>query len=206
MCEIANSTLGLKHSEETRVKISNRAKGRIISKETREKISESGLSRNQKIKDETNNPILQIDMESLGVISEYKSIFKIVEKFGEGVRETVVLACRRINRSSVGFFWCYKSEYLKNGFEPNPVQKRKCFTGVRVARPVVQTLNGKEIAKFRSIREAATLTGGTSSNIGQCCLGRVGSYKGFQWEYVKDQKEIEEIKESMRKTIAESAS
>ncbi len=52
------------------------------------------------------------------------------------------------------------------------------------SRPVIRmTMGGIEVAEYKSIKEAARLTGSCTSDIGKCCRGIFKQTKGFKWKY-----------------------
>lgn len=200
MCRVANSTIGLKYSDETKLKISEKARGRKASGDTRKKLSESlrmrwEAEREAKHLDGGYEPILQIDMDSLEIIEEHKSIIKVMEKLGSRARDSVKSACNGTYRSSRGFYWCYKSEYLISGFEPKPRRSHICSTHYRVIRPVIQISNGKEIARYPSAASAAKAVNGTAQSIGEHCKKDIGAYKGFEWRFLENKEEIQLMKD-----------
>lgn len=76
-----------------------------------------------------------------------------------------------------GFYWSYDKVLGKTKNYPN--------TGK--AKPVNQyDKNGKFIMTYPSTGIAAKAVNGTNSHIGECCRGKVKSYKGFIWKYVED--------------------
>ena len=46
--------------------------------------------------------------------------------------------------------------------------------------------NGKYITSYPSTGIAAKAVGGSNSHIGECCRGKIKTYKGFVWRYVED--------------------
>lgn len=47
-------------------------------------------------------------------------------------------------------------------------------------------LNGKFIIAYPSTGIAAKAIGGNSSHIGECCRGKIKTYKNFIWRYAED--------------------
>lgn len=79
---------------------------------------------------------------------------------------------------SGGFYWS-KEKVLKETRE---------YKNLGKAKEVYQyDLNGKFINKYRSTGEAARSLGLKSgSHIGECCRGKIKTYKNFVWKYVED--------------------
>ena len=58
---------------------------------------------------------------------------------------------------------------------------------IALKRSVIQMdLNGKELNKFNSVKEAAESVGAFPQNIGSVCSGKQKSCKGFLWRYEDD--------------------
>lgn len=79
---------------------------------------------------------------------------------------------------SGGFYWSREKE----------LGKTRDYSNLGKAKAVNQyDLNGKYIMTYPSTGKAAkALNLSTSSHIGECCRGKIKSYKGFIWRYVED--------------------
>ena len=78
---------------------------------------------------------------------------------------------------SGNFYWSY---------EPK-LDKVKNYKNLGKAKTVIQyDLNGKYINTYESTGVAAKSIGGQHSHIGECCRGKIKSYKGFIWRYAED--------------------
>ena len=76
-----------------------------------------------------------------------------------------------------GFYWSHNKELGETKSYPN--------TGK--AKPVNQyDKNGKFIMTYPSTGTAARAIGTGPSHIGECCRGKIKSYKGYIWRYVED--------------------
>ncbi len=72
------------------------------------------------------------------------------------------------------------------GRKLSPERIRK-MSQVALKRTVIQMdLNGKELNRFASVKEAAEYVGAFPQNIGSVCSGKQKSCKGFLWRYEDD--------------------
>ena len=78
----------------------------------------------------------------------------------------------------------HQSEAL-SGRKVSLETRQKCMGAKHhSSRPVKQlTLDGRHIATFGAVAEAARLTGLGSTSIGKCCRGKMATYGGFLWRY-----------------------
>ena len=76
---------------------------------------------------------------------------------------------------------------IRGGIE-TVLREVKNYTHTGKSKPVNQyDLNGKFINSYSSTGEAARSIGAkASSHIGECCRGKIKSYKGFVWRYAED--------------------
>ena len=66
-------------------------------------------------------------------------------------------------------------------------ERIKRMSDAALKRSVIQMdLNGTELNKFNSVKEAAESVGAFSQNIGSVCSGKQKSCKGFLWRYEDD--------------------
>lgn len=76
-----------------------------------------------------------------------------------------------------GFYWS----------DSNQLGEVKVYTNTGRAKPVNQyDLNGRFIMTYPSTGVAAKAVGGMPSHIGECCRGKLKSYKQSIWKYVED--------------------
>ena len=81
---------------------------------------------------------------------------------------------RKIKTLSHGYYWSTSED---NNFEI------KHTNGI--GKPVGQfLLNGELINKFESRNEAARKTGFDRSRIGECCNGKIKTYRGYVFKYI----------------------
>lgn len=85
---------------------------------------------------------------------------------------------KTIKTLSGGFYWS----------KVNELGEIKNYPNLGKSKPVYQySMQGKFIKEYSSCGEAARALGlKSSSHIGECCRGKIKSYKGFLWRYVED--------------------
>lgn len=112
------------------------------------------------------------------LIAEYKNI----PEAARAVKISYSIIGQELNKEiknlSGGFYWSY---------EPI-LRETKNYPNMGRSKPVNQyDLNGKFINTYSSTGEAARSIGVKSgTHIGECCRGKIKSYKGFVWRYVED--------------------
>ena len=111
------------------------------------------------------------------LVAEYKNISEAARAAGIAFSLIQQEVNKRVKALSGGFFWSYDStlgetvEYKNSG----------------KAKPVNQyDKKGKYIMTYPSTGVAAKAIGGNHSHIGECCRGKIKSYKGYVWRYVED--------------------
>lgn len=183
-------------TEETKRKISAKAKGRVVSDELKQKFSE--------IYSDNGNPFYgrKHTEETKKYLSELRSIPVIqFNLFGEyiqefssgrmasnatGVDETTINDCclRKPHcKSGGGFLWMYKKDYIAG--------TQICYQNNHF-KPVVQLdKNGNFIAEYSSIKDASQLTSVRDTGIIACCRGKYKTSGGFQWMYKEKWEEIQ---------------
>lgn len=111
------------------------------------------------------------------LIAEYKSIKEASRAVGVSPSLIGQEANKEIKTLSGGFYWSKSRE----------LGKVKNYPNLGKSKPVNQyTLQGKFIMSYPSTGIAAKAIGGTPSHIGECCRGKIKSYKGSIWKYVED--------------------
>lgn len=112
------------------------------------------------------------------LVAEYKNISEASN--ASGISKSIIIQelNKDIKALSGGFYWSKESK----------LGQIKNYSGQGKAKQVNQyDLNGKFIMTYPSTGIAAKATGSrTSSHIGECCRGKIKSYKGFIWRYVED--------------------
>lgn len=112
------------------------------------------------------------------LVAEYLNIPDAVKAVG--LSHSIILQelNKEVKTLSGGFYWSKTKE----------LGETKNYKNTGKAKIVYQyDLNGKFINKYSSTGEAARSLGVSSnSHIGECCRGKIKSYKGFIWKYAED--------------------
>jgi hypothetical protein len=106
-------------------------------------------------------------------------IFDYIEQVKEYGYDVYSVSCEihRPKKSlTLGYFWNDKED---NGFEIEKVVN----TG-KAKRVGQYDLDGNLLHEFISTGAAAKFVNGTHSHIGECCRGKLKTYKGFKWKYI----------------------
>lgn len=95
-----------------------------------------------------------------------------------GCEVSVIRACCRRKIASVErFCWCYKSDYISNGFVPD--------TKRILEKPIFQICVATQgITQWPSAKSVEDALGWDSAAIQSCCAGRYKTSYGFVWRYV----------------------
>ena len=83
--------------------------------------------------------------------------------------------------------WNTYSENIKHAFRIG------LKTSKHLNKPVKQIKNGKTIHIFCSLHEADRHTGISHQNISRCCNGKRNQAGGFQWEFIEEGIETDEV-------------
>jgi hypothetical protein len=112
------------------------------------------------------------------LIAEYQSIAEAARAVNISYTTIQQALNQEIASLSGGFYW-RKTPKLENV---------KNYDNLGKTKTVYQySLDGKFINKYSSTGEASRSLGlKSSSHIGECCRGKIKTYKGFIWRYAKD--------------------
>lgn len=111
------------------------------------------------------------------LVAEYLNIQKAAEAVGISSGLITQELHKEEKSLTGGFYWSYDKI----------LGKTKSYSNTGKAKPVNQyDKNGKFIMTYPSTGIAAKAVNGMSSHIGECCRGKIKSYKGFIWKYVED--------------------
>ena len=111
------------------------------------------------------------------LVAEYKTIQEAALAARISYTRIIQELHKEIKALTGGFYWSY---------EP-VLQKTVEYKNLGKAKPVNQyDKNGKYITSYPSTGIAAKAIGGSNSHIGECCRGKIKTYKGFVWRYVED--------------------
>lgn len=112
------------------------------------------------------------------LVAEYLSIAEAAKAVG--ISESIIRqeVNKEVKTLSGGFYWSREKE----------LKATKDYTNTGKAKEVYQyDLNGKFINSYPSTGCAARSIGvNNGSHIGECCRGKIKSYKGFVWRYSED--------------------
>lgn len=111
------------------------------------------------------------------LVAEYKTIAEAANAVGIAATSIIQETKKEVKALSGGFYWSYSSTLGQT------VQYRNDGKAKAVNQ---YDKNGKYIMTYPSIGVAAKATGGVHSHIGECCRGKIKSYKGYIWRYVED--------------------
>lgn len=107
-------------------------------------------------------------------LREHASVEEAAEYIG-GSFQTVSAACRGEKRTAYGFVWRFSGDsFDKYSTEARP---RKSYSVT-----VAQIKDGKIVARFDSINQAAKAVGVSESTIRQCCDAGRGTVRGYEWK------------------------
>jgi group I intron endonuclease len=181
---INNSRYGVQLSEETKMKISQSQKGKIIPLETIVKASNArvGLTQSEETKqkiqknNQNKRAVLQFSLDGK-FIAEYLST-REAEK-NTGVKYQYIIACCKHQKQEAGgFLWEYK-EKRKDDY----VVKH----GHRKNIAVIQlSIDEELISEYKSAAEAGKDNNMDRSTIVRCCKGRQKTAGGYKWMYAED--------------------
>jgi group I intron endonuclease len=191
MTDGGEGTSGRICTDETKRKISERAKGRVFSEELKQKFSA--------IFSEEGNPFYgkHHTEETKKMLSEIRSIPVIqlslsgeyIAEFPSGKEASLAIGidASTINdccigkphcKSGGGYLWIYKKDY-------NPDIKMS-YQNEHLTAVIQLDINGNFIAEYTSIKEASQVTGTHDTGIIACCRGRYKSSGGYKWMYKED--------------------
>ena len=91
----------------------------------------------------------------------------------------------KLNNRSDNLEWCTYSYNTRYGTHAiRMLETRRKNNGEKAEKPVIQlSSDGEEIAKFKSIAEAARKTGADHRKISACCHGRRKKHLGHKWKF-----------------------
>lgn len=111
------------------------------------------------------------------LVAEYRTITEAARATGVSVSTIQQETSKDVKALSGGFFWSYSPT----------LEKTVTYGNLGRAKVVYQyTRKGRYITSYPSTGIAAKAVGGNSSHIGECCRGKIGTYKGYVWRYAED--------------------
>ena len=121
--------------------------------------------------------------ENLELVHTYKNIDTLLSQTKYN-RSSIVNELNTIKKKQTyGYYWSYENHLAKKDIIK--------FQNKGVAKTVYQySLDGNKIGEFHSTGEAGRMLfpeyKRAASHIGECCRGRIKTYKGFIWKYKED--------------------
>lgn len=111
------------------------------------------------------------------LVAEYKNIDEAA-KAAKISYSRIIQELHKSKKALTGnFYWSYES-ILGDVVEYKNTGKAKIVNQY--------DRDGKFITSYPSTGIAAKAIGGNNSHIGECCRGKIKTYKGFVWRYVED--------------------
>jgi group I intron endonuclease len=172
ICLFANTTKGLKLSNNTKIKISNSLKGKnnpmfgkTHSEETKNKISKF-----------RSKSIIQLDLNG-SFIKLWESAKKAGQTLGV-YSNNINSCCRKIKYSAGGYIWIYENEFDQFDIVSHLNNNKQKIKVIQLS------IDNIFIKEWNSITEATKET--KSNNIYACCVGKQKSSGGFKWMYVDE--------------------
>lgn len=114
------------------------------------------------------------------LVATYKNIKVLKEKLNISSVEEIKRECLKNEKiKTKGYYWSYKND---NNF------KIKTIKHGSVKKPVYQyDLEGNFLNEYESVADACRKLGfPPSSHLGQCCNGKLKTYKGYIWKFKED--------------------
>lgn len=134
------------------------------------------------------------------LVAEYASVKKASEVTGVS-QPNISNCCLGRTTSAGGYIWMYEQTYLNGEWRAviknlskaslEFAQRNKCIS--RKQRVIVQcTLTYEYVNKYKSLKEASTITGISASSISACTYGRYGyaTAGGYKWMFEDEYNEM----------------
>ena len=203
--------LGHKHSQQTRQKLSEAARGRCTDEWRQQHslrmkgrfVGEKSPNYGKKLSDETRRkisdtrikkPVVQLTLDG-DFIAEFDGLFD-AEKQTNISHSDIGKCCKGKNQSAGGFLWVYKILYDE--------ELNYCYVNQHLI-PVMQfDINGKFISSYESAAEAERQTSTCYKNILQCCRNELKSANNYLWRFKAtycDGQIVEYIRDDARPVI-----
>ena len=169
---ISDKMKGKKHSEETRIKRKKSLKGRVFSDETKIKLGISNKGKGVK-------PILQYDLEG-NFIKEWPSVVSAGIFYSKNCNLFGVSRSHTNGKRAFGYLWRLKTDDYPikiEAYKRSKCPQRKC-------RIILQfDINGILIKEWDGIKFASNELKINSKDINSCCRGKIKTAGKFKWSY-----------------------
>jgi hypothetical protein len=202
LCNITeggDGVLGMKHSEETRKKISQdnkrpekliicmnnlkkmqtpESRAKALASRDYEKISKKRVSNTDysKIKEASEKAVIQYSLDG-NIIKEWKSITEACNNIINLHDSNVSRCCKLKRKEAGGFIWRYKTEKVDTIIDPVKPKNKEI---------IQYSMNMVKIAEYKSVMDASRHTGIFKSNITACCNKKYNQASGYIWRFKKD--------------------
>lgn len=172
-----NPMYGRRHSPETIALMSKNRRGKYISPEMKEFWTSVLLKANKA----RQIPIRQLDLEG-NLVATYAGITE-AENITGFSHASIYKVCRGGNDTAYGYKW----EYVDDGLRREAELRRD--TRPTGGTAVIQySLDGTELACFKSLSVAERETGINRDGISDCCHRGYESYGGYVWRFADESK------------------
>jgi group I intron endonuclease len=199
MTDGGDGTVGRLCTEETKRKISDKAKGRKFTEELKRKysilFSKQGNPFYGKVHTEETKKILSklrsIPVIQLSLTGEYIREFSSGKEASKilGIDEGTINDCclRKPHcKSGGGYIWVYKKDYHPD--------MNICYQNEHFVSVVQLDKNDEYITEYFSIKAASQATNTRDTGIIMCCRGKYKTSGGFKWMYKEDWEEMQGAK------------
>lgn len=157
ICKVAGSSLGTKHSEESKAKMSQAHKGKKCSQGTLDACS---------------IPVAQYDLYGI-FIRKWSSAKEASRNLD--IHDNTINTCRKGRCASAGgFMWKYYT--TDDNIEPYNINNKKAVTLIDSDNNIIK--------KFDSVKEAAKQLNVSEGNIWSVCKGKRKHTKGYRFKYL----------------------
>lgn len=175
IANIAGTTLGTKHSEESKNKrrINSLGENNPFYGKKHSQISIKRMS-DSKVK-----PIYQFSLNGK-FIKEWNSVSDIGKVEGYS-RNAIYQCCNHKSQKHKGYIWIYKEEAEKEDFDINNYLPKPYFNNNKAISQC--DLDGNVVKEWGSISSASRELNLNKQRIIMCCKGEISTYKNFIWNY-----------------------
>ena len=134
----------------------------------------------RKYREKYGQKVTQYDLQGKK-ISSYPSLKDAAEATGASAG-CIALVIKGVYKSAKGYFW--QNGYGKPSINLSGYQVGRSSAAATLFKKVKQySLNGKYIATFKSLKEAAAALNASSSTISEACRGLQKTSHGYRWKF-----------------------
>jgi predicted GIY-YIG superfamily endonuclease len=125
-------------------------------------------------------PIYQIDIETLEIINEFKSLTQAGEHNNINISH-ISQCCGLTRKTTGGYYWCYVKDY-HSWKQPLPIKQKPHKNTKKVYQLDLETL--EILNQYDSMSEAERQTGIGNSHISKVCSGKRNHAGGYRWKII----------------------